>query len=172
MPRNVEIKARVDDWQALTLAAEKAAGGGAEKIEQRDIFYKTPKGRLKMRFFNDGKGELNFSERPDSPGAQACDYHIHATDHPATLHGVLASSPGIAGEVVKTRYLYMLGQTRLHLDQVENLGNFMELEVVLQEDQSEEDGRRIAEEIYQHTLGLDPSARVAGAYFDLLKTKG
>ena len=169
MPQNVEIKARVNDWDRLVAAAEKAADGPVTVIHQRDVFYKTPKGRLKMRFFDDGKGELIFYERPDEDGAKACDYHIHPTDSPATLHGVLCSSPGIAGEVEKTRHLYMAGQTRIHLDEVEGLGKFMELEVVLKEGQGIEEGENIANELFEKTLGLDPASRVSGAYIDLLK---
>lgn len=36
---------------------------------------------------------------------------------------------GIKGEVKKERYLAMYEQTRIHIDTVEGLGNFMELEV-------------------------------------------
>ena len=43
----------------------------------------------------------------------------------------LGKALGVKGRVKKTRLLYMVGQTRVHVDEVEGLGNFMELEVSL-----------------------------------------
>ena len=45
------------------------------------------------------------------------------------LQKVLSLALDVRGVVKKTRYLYMVGQTRVHVDQVDNLGDFMELEV-------------------------------------------
>ena len=42
---------------------------------------------------------------------------------------MLSLALDVRGVVKKTRYLYMVGQTRVHVDQVDNLGDFMELEV-------------------------------------------
>ena len=69
----------------------------------------------------------------------------------------------------KTRILYRIGQTRVYIDRVEDLGDFLELEVVLPPDQSEEAGKRIAEELLRE-LGIEKSELVAEAYVDLLST--
>lgn len=45
------------------------------------------------------------------------------------IQAVLSDALGVKGEVRKERRLFMIGQTRVHLDQVEGLGHFMELEV-------------------------------------------
>ena len=68
----------------------------------------------------------------------------------------------------KTRYLYLVGQTRIHLDDVEGLGQFMELEVVLEEGQSDADGQRIAE-VLMSALGVESEDLIDGAYMDLLE---
>ena len=169
MAKNIEIKAKLPNAEALLAKAKEITQSQGEIIHHRDIFYKTPKGRLKMRFFDNGSGELIFYERPDSSAAKTSEYHIHATDEPATLHGVLVSSPGVAGMVSKIRTLFLIGQTRLHIDEVEGLGSFMELEVVLKENQSSEEGEKIANEIYSSTLELDPADQVSGSYFDLIQ---
>ena len=75
---------------------------------------------------------------------------------------------GIRGVVRKTRYLYLVGQTRIHLDDVEGLGQFMELEVVLEDGQSDADGQVIAEGLMT-ALGVESGDLIDGAYMDLLE---
>jgi predicted adenylyl cyclase CyaB len=82
---------------------------------------------------------------------------------------VLELAYGIRGIVKKTRYLYLVGQTRVHLDDVEDLGSFMELEVMLQEGQSEAEGQAIAEDLMER-LGVARSDLLEGAYMDLLES--
>lgn len=64
--------------------------------------------------------------------------------------------------VKKTRTLYLVGQTRIHIDQVEGVGDFMELEVVLREGQSEEDGQCIANQLLDE-MGIRPADQITVA---------
>ena len=75
---------------------------------------------------------------------------------------------GVRGVVRKKRYLYLAGQTRIHLDDVEGLGQFMELEVVLRDGQSDADGQSIAEDLMAK-LGVRTEDLLEGAYMDLLE---
>jgi adenylate cyclase class IV len=171
--RNVEIKARIVSVEALLPEARALADGDAERIEQDDCFYRVPHGRLKLRRFADGSGELIHYERPDLAGARTSQYVRAATRDPAALHEALVRAlgpQGVLGRVRKRRWLLMSGQTRIHLDRVEGLGDFVELEVVLREDQDAAEGERIAQALME-ALGLaDPARapRIAGAYLDLL----
>jgi predicted adenylyl cyclase CyaB len=70
--------------------------------------------------------------------------------------------------VRKKRWLYRVGQTRIHLDEVEGLGTFLELEVMLRPDESEGDGRATAATLMAR-LGIRESDLVPGAYMDLLE---
>ena len=63
------------------------------------------------------------------------DYSIARTSNPDELNVTLGQALGVRGEVKKARWLYLVGQTRVHCDQVEGLGDFAELEVVLNDDQ-------------------------------------
>ena len=72
-----------------------------------------------------------------------------------------------AGRVRKKRTLYLIGRTRIHLDRVEGLGDFLELEVVLSEGESPQDGIDTAHQLMEK-LGVDPSQLIEGAYVDLL----
>jgi predicted adenylyl cyclase CyaB len=83
------------------------------------------------------------------------------------LKALLALALGTSSVVRKVRTLYLHGQTRIHLDEVEGLGDFVELEVVLQEGQSEADGQAIARRLMRR-LGIQPADLVEGAYMDLL----
>ena len=167
MARNIEIKARIDSVQALLPTARALADGDATLIEQDDRFYSVPRGRLKLRRFADGSAELIHYHRADTVSARVSDYVRVPVPDPHALHEVLSRGLGDAGRVHKRRWLLMCGATRLHLDRVEGLGDFIEIEVVLRGDQSEDEGRGIAESLMQR-LGLADAPRVAGAYRDLL----
>jgi adenylate cyclase class IV len=71
------------------------------------------------------------------------------------------------GRVRKTRLLLIVGATRIHLDRVEGLGDFLELEVVLRDGQTAEEGEAVAAQLLRE-LRIAPSQLVAGAYLDLL----
>ena len=140
-----------------------------EVIPQEDIFFNTPQGRLKLRILSADRAQLIYYTRPDQEGPKRSDYHLFHTADPADLKRVLELAYGIRGIVRKTRYLYLVGQTRVHLDDVEGLGQFLELEVVMQEGQSDAEGQAIAEGLMA-SLGIEKSDLLEGAYMDLLES--
>ncbi|HSB67662.1 MAG TPA: class IV adenylate cyclase, partial [Anaerolineales bacterium] len=75
---------------------------------------------------------------------------------------------GVRGVVSKVRYLFMVGQTRIHLDKVSDLGEFIELEVVLNSGQSDADGEWIANGLMRQ-LGITEQDLIDTAYVDLLE---
>ncbi|XP_070785374.1 adenylate cyclase CyaB-like isoform X2 [Enoplosus armatus] len=167
MPSNVEIKAKVSD---LTQFAEKAAQLSQSEgtiIRQQDTFFNCSQGRLKLRDFMNESGQLIFYERPDTDGPKLSRYSISPTNDPPSLRAVLSDALGVKGEVRKERRLFMIGQTRVHLDTVEGLGNYMELEVVMRPEQTVEEGQRVAEDLMEK-LGVSKESLVTGAYMDLL----
>ena len=167
MARNVEIKARVANLAAIEAGARAIATAGPTDIAQDDTFYRCERGRLKLRRFEDGHGELSHYDRADAEGPKLSDYVIAPTAEPARLHEALSRSNGVLGRVIKRRRLYLADQTRIHLDRVEGLGDFVELEVVLRDGESEREGEATAHRILRE-LGIDRSQLVRGAYFDLL----
>ena len=167
MPRNIEVKARVGDIGRLRLLVEQLCDGPPRIIAQEDTFFNVARGRLKLRVFGDGRGELIFYERDDSSGPKQSDYVIFPTNDPSGLKAVFERALGIRAVLRKTRTLYMTGQTRIHLDEVEGLGHFLELEVVLAPGQSSEEGTCIAETLLAR-LGIASDALVDCAYVDVL----
>jgi predicted adenylyl cyclase CyaB len=168
MPVNIEIKARVDDVDVLRARAEALSDAPVKVIPQEDIFFNTEKGRLKLRVLAPDEGYLIYYERPDRDGPKRSDYHLAKTNEPENLKTALTLALGVRGVVRKTRYLYIVGQTRIHLDEVEGLGHFMELEVVMREGQSDAEGQAIAEDLMRR-LGVREEALIEGAYMDLIE---
>ena len=170
MPANIEIKARVRDLADLHKRAELLSDTPVQVIPQEDTFFNTPRGRLKLRQLAPGHGQLVYYERGDAAGPKRSDYQIVETSSPSALKDALASALGVRGIVRKTRSLYLVGQTRLHVDEVEGLGHFMELEVVLRPEQNDTEGQAIANDLMVK-LGVAESDLLEGAYMDLLEEK-
>jgi len=170
MARNIEIKARVADMPALAARAAAMADSGPVEIPQDDTFFGCANGRLKLRVFENGHGELIFYRRPDADGPKVSFYVLSPTESPDTLREALTLANGQEGRVVKHRTLFLVGRTRVHLDRVQGLGDYMELEVVLADGESAEEGVREAHELMAR-LGLSTDSLVTGAYHDLLRAQ-
>ena len=168
MARNVEIKARVADMAALAARAAAIADSGPVELPQDDTFFGAPNGRLKLRVHADGHGELIAYRRADDGGPKVSTYLLSPTASPDTLRDALTMSNGQAGRVVKHRTLFLVGRTRVHLDRVQGLGDFMELEVMLADGEDADSGVREAHALMAR-LGIAQDALVQGAYHDLLR---
>jgi adenylate cyclase class IV len=167
MPINIEIKARLRDPQRTCRLAETAADSPPQLLHQTDTFFQVPEGRLKLREFPDAPAELIFYRRPDQTGPKASNYAIHRTDDGPGLRALMGAALGEAGTVSKIRTLLMAGRTRIHLDKVEGLGHFLELEVVLADGDKPIDGEIEARELMA-TLEVEEADLVDEAYIDLL----
>jgi predicted adenylyl cyclase CyaB len=170
MPANIEIKARVNDFNRLMHTAEQMSDTPRGVIPQEDTFFNCPNGRIKLRELNPQLGQLVYYQRQDVTGPKHSEYKIFETDDPAGLKLILGEAFGVRGVISKVRYLYMVGQTRIHLDDVAGLGKFMELEVVLLPDQTDEQGQAIAEDLMRK-LGILAVDLIDGAYMDMMETK-
>ena len=128
--RNIEIKARDAD-PARTL--ELALGLGATDkgvISQRDTYFARACGRLKLREQEPGEDELIEYRRAEEAGARTSSYRRVPVGAAAELREALDAALGTLVVVAKRRRLLLLDNVRIHLDEVEGLGGFMELEAV------------------------------------------
>ncbi|KAK5609341.1 hypothetical protein CRENBAI_011320 [Crenichthys baileyi] len=192
MPSNVEIKAKVSDLEEFARKAAQLSQSEGTIIRQHDTFFNCHQGRLKLRDFMNGSGQLIFYERPDTDGPKLSRYSISPTSDPPSLkvklrllqsreeghdhddannevcvQAVLSDALGVKGEVRKERRLFLIGQTRVHLDTVEGLGHFMELEVVMRPEQSVNEGQQVAVDLMEQ-LEVSEENLVTGAYMDLI----
>jgi adenylate cyclase class IV len=167
MARNIEIKARVENIDLILPKAAALADQGPIEIIQDDTFFACESGRLKLRAFTAGEGELIFYRRENRKGPKESFYLVAPTKCPGILCETLTQAYGQAGRVRKKRLLYLKGRTRIHLDRVEGLGDFLELEVVLDEGEKTETGEAVARELMT-ALDIPPDQLIEGAYIDLL----
>lgn len=167
MARNIEVKARIESVESLLPVAAEIADEGPIEIHQDDTFFACPNGRLKLRAFSEHDGQLIFYQRPDRAGPKESFYVISPTSSPDTIRQLLSLAYGEIGRVRKHRTLFLAGRTRIHLDKVEELGDFLELEVVLAEGEPNEAGVSVARELLEQ-LAVSPHQLVEEAYVDLL----
>lgn len=170
MAQNVEIKAVARDWADLCLRAAGLATKGPSHLQQRDVFFEVPSGRLKLRSFGQADGELIAYHRPDQAGPKLSRYAITPVADAAGLEKTLAEVLPVLGIVAKKRTVYWVDRTRVHLDEVADLGRFLELEVVLSEGESPAHGQQIADGLL-HQLGVAADDLLTHAYLDLLRAR-
>jgi predicted adenylyl cyclase CyaB len=171
MPRrNLELKVRVPDLARVRSACARVATRAAV-IEQVDTYFHAAHGRLKLRESVSGSEEcaatLLAYDRPDRSGVRASDYHLVAVPDPAGVKSALSAALGVRGVVRKRREVHMYHNVRIHLDDVEGLGTFVELEAVVSPEADEELSLTRLDALCG-LLGLSRGDGVAGSYADLL----
>jgi homotetrameric cytidine deaminase len=135
--RNVELKAR-DPEPERTLAAALEHGAADQGVlHQRDTYFAAREGRLKLREERSGAAapataQLIAYARADEAIARTSAYHLVDVPDPAALAAALDASLGTVVVVDKQRRLLLADGVRIHLDTVEGLGSFVELEAVAQ----------------------------------------
>jgi adenylate cyclase class IV len=167
LSRNIEIKARIASVEALVPQVEAIADQGPFEIRQDDTYFVCGAGRLKLRMFSPEQGELIYYRRAQETGPKESFYLRSPTTAPESLRELLTLAHGRIGRVQKHRTLFLAGRTRIHLDRVSGLGDFLELEVVLEEDEALEAGIGEANGLLQR-LRVEPSQLIEGGYLDLL----
>lgn len=167
MAQNIELKARANAFAQQQDVAAQLAQDEAQIIEQRDTFYKVDVGRLKLRRFADDTAELIYYRRDDSTGPTLSEYVISKALDPDSLHEILNRAYGVIAQVNKCRLLYLVGRTRLHFDVVESLGEFIELEVVLEEFDTLKEGQNEANNL-MNALNIKTEDLIDVAYADLI----
>ena len=167
--RNVEIKARVSDFVESGRTASEIAGGAPQVLNQVDTYFNVSRGRLKIREDEDGC-EIIYYERPDSKGPKRCDYSRIPVESPEGLKSILTSALGVRAVVRKQRLVYIHDNVRIHLDTVEGLGHFLEIEAVADKDMSISECRaRVKDLLSKFKVGK--SDLLECSYCDLLEYK-
>lgn len=166
--RNIELKARLRDLGEARLVCRELGAVFQGDIHQVDTYFRVPEGRFKLRASDPGKDYLVYYRRPDTPGPKGCDYVMQ--DANRSLCGMLGAALGVLAVVDKVRSLYLWGNVRIHLDQVEGLGFFIEFEAVLSSpDQDGEGHKKVAQLIKR--FGLPEEAFLEASYLDMALAK-
>lgn len=163
--RNVEVKARDDDPPATLRRATELGARDEGVLRQRDTYFAAARGRLKLREQEGAAAQLIAYERPDDREARTSEYRLIEVPDPDALRAALDAALGTVVVVDKRRHLLMYENVRIHLDEVEGLGTFVELEGVAAADSDLEPERSLVARL---TTELGLGERVAVSYSDLL----
>ena len=167
--RNVELKAVDRDPQSsLTVAL---ATGAADRgtLCQRDTYFNVARGRLKLRetLSPPAPAQLIAYERPDDPDVRLSRYHLIDVPDPGAAVAGLTATCGVRVVVAKTRRLLEWENVRIHLDDVEGLGRYIELEAVASPGADLGAERRKVDQL-RETLDIRDGDLRAGSYADAL----
>ena len=165
MARNVEIKLPVGDFAALRARLEALGARREGTLRQLDRYYALDgRRRAKLRSFGDGRAEWIRYHRPEAEGVRVSDYEVTPARDP---DDVPAEEPRVI--VRKERELWLLDNVRVHLDRVDGLGTFLELEAVVD---AAHDERRCREQVdaIVRGLGLAAAWPIRASYADLVST--
>jgi predicted adenylyl cyclase CyaB len=170
MPLNVEIKARCKDLEHLHGILMKSGADFKGTDRQEDRYYRAAEGRLKLRQ-GPIENTLIHYHRPENTGTKTSDVALFHPSEPRALQAVLDRALELRVVVAKERRIYFHGNIKFHLDRVEGLGDFVEIEAI------DRDGARTREDLevqcqaWMTRLGIKPEDGIAQSYSDMLLSK-
>ncbi len=170
MPVNIEIKARCADLESVRAVL---AEYGARRVgldRQVDTYFAVADGRLKLRRGNIEQN-LIYYRRPDGNAPKKSEVFLSPCDDPDSLGALLREAFGVKCVVDKQREIYFHRNVKLHVDQVESLGSFVEIEVIEESDIVDEKEMRLECLRWMDRLGISADDLVAVSYSDMLIVK-
>jgi len=128
MPKNLEVKVRIRSAEEAISSARAIGATFQCEMHQIDTYFQTHRGRLKLREIEHDHSELICYERDETSSHRLSDYKVYPVVDAGALKKILEQSIGVREVVRKMRTLFFYDSVRIHIDQVEGLGNFVELE--------------------------------------------
>ncbi len=163
---NFEIKARCADPERVRAVLREQQARFVGTDHQVDTYFRVPEGRLKLR---EGTIEnaLIYYQRPNAAGPKPSDVVLYAVERGAELRTLLTAALGVLVTVDKQREIYYVGNVKFHIDQVQGLGQFVEIEAAGDERTDRDALLRQCRE-YMQAFGIREAELVAKSYSDLL----
>lgn len=174
MANNLEAKFACDDLTAAERGAVELGASFGGELRQVDTYFRVTRGRLKLReqLAPAATAELIRYDRADDRSIRLSRYERLPIDDPRGFATLLTAALGEPWAIVrKTRRLYRFEAARIHLDRVEELGDFLEIEVVLPPERREPNAsdRDLAARVAV-AIGALPDRLHARSYSDLLES--
>ncbi len=170
--RNIELKATDPDPSASLAICLALGAEDHGTIAQRDTYFDVRHGGLKLREEQPGTPHLIQFERASEPQQRESRYRIIEVSDGAVLRAAFAAAIGIRGVVVKRRHLLLWQSVRIHLDEVEQLGTFIELEAVAPADSDLAHEHRLVAELRDALRITDDRLAAHGYAAQLLQAGG
>jgi len=166
LPLNLELKIKIDSFDSLIEKLKSINARQDSILLQKDIYYKIPAGLLKLRIEN-GTKTLIFYNRDEISENRWSDFNLLKIED-YNAEEFLSRLFEVEEVVVKKRRLFRFNHTRIHLDEVKELGNFLELETLVL------NGKTYAEKKFNEIvrlLNLDLSKQIKKSYKNLIAEK-
>ncbi len=167
---NIEIKAKTANQNQIR---EKLTSLGAKfkGIDfQTDTYFNVNYGRLKLREGNI-ENHLIYYERNDSLGLKQSDVILFKSEPNSSLKEILAKSLGIKVEVKKQREIYFIDNVKFHIDKVDSLGAFVEIEAIDMSGQISKEKLYEQCNYYLNLFGISEKDFISVSYSDLILEK-
>ena len=165
--KNIELKVILRDPETVIRRLKKIRARFIGKLAQADTYFNCRKGRLKLREINRKSFELIYYKRPDTKSSKVCDYQVLPIEssQKENIKLLLSKALGTRIAVTKVRNLWLKKNTRIHLDKVRNLGNYLELETVVKKGIL--NAKKEQQDVIE-LLGISKAKKVDVSYGDLL----
>ena len=126
---NIEIKAKCTDLEKIRTILTKQQTRFIGTDHQIDTYFKVNRGRLKLREGNIENALIHYS-RPNQAGPKKSEVILYKNKPNSSLKAVLETSLGVLTIIDKQRSIYFINNVKFHLDEVKNLGTFVEIEAI------------------------------------------
>jgi predicted adenylyl cyclase CyaB len=141
-------------------------------LSQKDTYFKTTKGRLKMREQKDLTAQTSrayaiFYERPDTEESKISNYDFYNINDPDMFIKVFGGALEKEIIVDKIRTVYFYQNARIHFDDVDGLGSFVEIEVVINNFDEEKNSNNVMNDLI-NILNIKGEHRIKVGYRELL----
>ena len=166
--RNIELKARLGDWEKAHEVAAAVATKRLGQQHQIDTYFHCRHGRLKLRQIDGLRAELVCYSRADQEGPKASDYQVAPIAHPETLKAALTAALGVRTVVEKRRDIFLHHNVHIHLDEVVGLGRFIEFEAVLGPSLDEAAGRVLIDHLIDR-FGISAADLLPKSYGEMVE---
>lgn len=169
--QNIETKAKIHDLESLKNILSNNNATFIKISDQVDYYFNCTTGRLKLRISDNKRGALIYYEREDILDSKTSTYKTLNVEDYNNLKDMLTKSLGIKVVVTKKRKKYKFENTFIHIDEVKDLGLFVELESEVSEEDTYD---KIQEEhkVVQRLLKINPNDFISESYSDLLVKNG
>ncbi len=167
---NIEIKAKSENQDKIReiLKSRNADFKGID--HQIDTYFKVNNGRLKMREWNI-ENNLIYYKRENKPGPKQSDIILFDSDPKSSLKDILINSLGILVIVDKKREIYFIDNIKFHIDIVENLGTFVEIEAIDSKGNIWKDKLLEQAQFFLDLFKISEKDLISVSYSDLLLSK-
>lgn len=167
MHLNIEIKARSTDVAAIREYLKKNHTRHPGTDIQTDTYFDVPEGRLKLREGNIENALIHY-QRENKSGPKASHVILYQTDPTKKLKQVLTAALNIKVIVRKTREIYFINNVKFHIDEVDGLGSFVEIEAIDKTGTIGEDELMRQCQFYLAELKIEEQDLITLSYSDML----